>query len=297
MAGVIRLDANGCFFPECFVTPEVVRGDVVAHHQVTDEDDSRLDDYLRLTDVALRKVREPADGLYIAESLTILGRALDAGHAPRSVLTSSKWVPVLDKLLADKGASDTDVLVADDHVIESVTGFAVHRGTLASMHRPASPDPMAILDGARRLVILEDIVDHTNVGAIFRSVAGVGADAVWVSERCADPYYRRSIRVSMGTVFQVPWARIGQVSDMADVLRTAGWEIAALALTDDAIDIDTFAATAPERLALVFGTEGDGLHAASIAAADHVVKIPMRHGVDSLNVAAAGAVAMWALRY
>jgi tRNA G18 (ribose-2'-O)-methylase SpoU len=268
----------------------------VAHHQVTDAADPRLDDYLRLTDVALRKVKEPTDGLYIAESLTILGRALDAGHTPRSVLTSSKWVPALDDLLRKKNATATDVLVADDAVIESVTGFAVHRGTLASMHRPASPDPMAILEGARRLVILEDIVDHTNVGALFRSVAGVGADAVWVSERCADPYYRRSIRVSMGTVFQVPWARIGQVSDMAEALRAAGWEMAALALTDDAVDIDSFATTAPQRLALVLGTEGDGLHAQSIQAADHVVKIPMKHGVDSLNVAAAGAVAMWALR-
>ena len=269
----------------------------MAHHWVTDSTNARLDDYLRLTDVALRTVKEPADGLYIAESLTILGRALDAGHTPRSVLTSSKWLPALDDLLDKKGASNTDVLVADDTLIESITGFAVHRGTLASMHRPPSADPMAIVAGAKRLVILEDIVDHTNVGALFRSVAGVGADAVWVSERCADPYYRRSIRVSMGTVFQVPWARIGHVSDMAHTLRAAGWESAALALTDDAIDIDTFAVQAPERLALIFGTEGEGLQASSISAADHVVRIPMKNGVDSLNVAAAGAVAMWALRY
>ena len=269
----------------------------MAHHRVTDQADPRLDDYLRLTDVALRSAKEPADGLYIAESLTILGRALDAGHTPRSVLTSSKWLPALDELLAEKNASDTDVLVADDALIESVTGFAVHRGTLASMHRPEPSDPMAILKRANRLVILEDIVDHTNVGALFRSVAGVGADAVWVSERCADPYYRRSIRVSMGTVFQVPWARIGEVPDMANALRDAGWETAALALTDDATDIDAFAQNAPKRLALLLGTEGDGLQAASISAADHVVTIPMKHGVDSLNVAAAGAVAMWALRY
>jgi tRNA G18 (ribose-2'-O)-methylase SpoU len=269
----------------------------VPHHRVTDSSDPRLDDYLRLTDVALRTVKEPAGGLYIAESLTILGRALDAGHTPRSVLTNAKWLPALDAVLASKGSSDIDVLVADDALIESVTGFAVHRGTLASMHRPEASDPMAILEGAQRLVILEDIVDHTNVGALFRSVAGVGADAVWVSERCADPYYRRSIRVSMGTVFQVPWARIGRVQDMAEPLRSAGWETAALALTDTATDIDTFAGNAPERLAVVLGTEGDGLQASSIAACDHVVTIPMKHGVDSLNVAAAGAVAMWALRY
>jgi tRNA G18 (ribose-2'-O)-methylase SpoU len=269
----------------------------VTHHEVTDSTDPRLDDYLRLTDVALRRVKEPTDGLYIAESLTILGRALDAGHSPRSVLTGTKWVSALDRLLSDKGASDTEVFVADDALIESVTGFAVHRGTLASMHRPEAPDPMAILEGAKRLVILEDIVDHTNVGALFRSVAGVGADAVWVSERCADPYYRRSIRVSMGTVFQVPWARIGHVSEMAAPLREAGWEIAALALTDTAQDLDTFAVHAPPRLALLLGTEGEGLQATSLAEADHVVTIPMKHGVDSLNVAAAGAVALWALRY
>ena len=280
-----------------FRSAATVEGTPVAHHQVTDPADPRLDDYLRLTDVALRRVKEPADGLYIAESLTILGRALDAGHRPRSVLTSNKWLGALDDLLAQKGVTDTDVLVADDALIESVTGFAVHRGTLASMHRPEAPDPMGILDGARRLVILEDIVDHTNVGALFRSVAGVGADAVWVSERCADPYYRRSIRVSMGTVFQVPWARIGAVTDMAEPLRIAGWDTAALALAETAIDIDTFAQNAPERLAVLLGTEGDGLQPASISSADHVVKIPMKHGVDSLNVAAAGAVAMWALRY
>jgi tRNA G18 (ribose-2'-O)-methylase SpoU len=280
-----------------FRSAATLGGTLVTHHAVTDAEDPRLDDYLRLTDVALRSVKEPTDGLYIAESLTILGRALDAGHTPRSVLTSSKWVAALDDLLEEKNAVDTDVLVADDTLIESVTGFAVHRGTLASMHRPEPSDPMAILAGARRLVILEDIVDHTNVGALFRSVAGVGADAVWVSERCADPLYRRSIRVSMGTVFQVPWARIGQVEDMADAVRASGWEIAALALTDTATDIDTFAKVAPERLAVLLGTEGDGLQAASIAAADHVVRIPMKHGVDSLNVAAAGAVAMWALRY
>jgi tRNA G18 (ribose-2'-O)-methylase SpoU len=274
-----------------------LRGNLMTHHTVTDSADPRLDDYLRLTDVTLRRVKEPADGLYIAESLTILGRALDAGHQPRSVLTSSKWLPALDSVLTAKGATSTDVLVADDALIESVTGFAVHRGTLASMHRPKPADPMAILQGARRLVILEDIVDHTNVGALFRSVAGIGADAVWVSERCADPYYRRSIRVSMGTVFQVPWARIGQVADMANPLRQAGWETAALALANTATDIDTFAEDAPERLALLLGTEGDGLQASSIAVADHVVRIPMRHGVDSLNVAAAGAVAMWTLRY
>jgi tRNA G18 (ribose-2'-O)-methylase SpoU len=268
----------------------------VTRHLIADFDDPRLDDYVRLTDMALRRVKEPERGLYIAESLTILGRALDAHHTPRSVLTTDKWLEPLENLLAEKNASETDVFIASDDVIEQVTGFVVHRGTLAAMNRPQPVDPMAIITNARRLVIIEDVVDHTNVGALFRSVAGIGADAVWVSEQCADPFYRRSIRVSMGTVFQVPWARISTVADMAPMLAGAGWDIVALALGENSVDIDTFAEHAPPRLALLLGTEGEGLQAASLEVADHLVRIPMKHGVDSLNVAAAGAVAMWALR-
>jgi tRNA G18 (ribose-2'-O)-methylase SpoU len=263
---------------------------------VTDAADPRLDDYLRLTDVALRRVREPQQGLYIAESLTILSRVIAAGHTVRSVLTHPKWLEALEDVLQAGGAPEVTVFVGDDDLIESVTGYAVHRGTLASVQRPDPPDPMSILANARRLVILEDIVDHTNVGALFRSVAGVGADAVWVTERCADPYYRRSIRVSMGTVLQVPWARVSTVSDMAPALKEAGFALAALALSDTAIDLDTFSKNPPDRLALLFGTEGEGLTAPSLDAADYRVTIPMSHGVDSLNVAAAGAVALWALR-
>ena len=268
----------------------------MAMWSVTDPADPRLDDYLHLTDVALRRVKEPEEGLYIAESLTILGRALDAGHTPRSVLTTEKWLEALTSLLAEKNVPATDVLVASDDIIENTTGFVVHRGTLASMHRPPQPDPMAIVSEATSLVILEDIVDHTNVGALFRSVAGIGADAVWVTERCADPLYRRSIRVSMGTVFQVPWARVTTVADMVPALHAAGWSIVGLSPGEDSEDIDTFATRRPEKVALLLGTEGDGLHAASRQAADYQVRIPMKHGVDSLNVAAAGAVAMWALR-
>ena len=268
--------------------------------KVSNPSDPRLDDYLRLTDTTLRRVKEPRDGLYIAESLTILARALEAGHRPRSVLTTSKWMAplqqVLETVLGVSGAQDVPVLVGESDFIESITGFVVHRGTLASMHRPEPADPMALLAGARRLVILEDIVDHTNVGALFRSVAGVGADAVWVTERCADPLYRRSIRVSMGTVFQIPWARVESVASQATALHQAGWSIVALALTDNAVALDVFSLNAPERLALLLGTEGEGLRAPSLAVADTVVTIPMRHGVDSLNVAAAGAVAMWELR-
>jgi tRNA G18 (ribose-2'-O)-methylase SpoU len=263
---------------------------------VTDLADPRLDDYLRLTDVALRRVREPEQGLYIAESLTILSRVIAAGHQIRSVLTHPKWLDALGDVLAQGKDSEVTVFVADDDVIESVTGYAVHRGTLASIYRPSIPDPMSVIQHARRLVIMEDIVDHTNVGALFRSVAGVGADAVWVTERCADPYYRRSIRVSMGTVLQVPWARVSTVSEMAPALKEAGFTIAAMALSDTAIDLDTFSTQPPSKLALMMGTEGEGLTASSLECADYQVTIPMSHGVDSLNVAAAGAVAMWALR-
>ena len=265
-------------------------------YSVRDLEDPRLDDYLRLTDMVLRRVKEPADGIYIAESLTILARALDAAHRPRSVLTAAKWLAPLESLLAHKGVTDVSVLVADDQLIETVTGFSVHRGTLACMHRPLPEDPMGIISTASRLVIMEDIVDHTNVGALFRSVAGVGADAVWVTDRCADPLYRRSIRVSMGTVFQVPWARVPSVPAMVPTLRKAGWTVVALALDERAVDIDVWAKNLPPRIAVLLGTEGEGLTRQALDSSDQVLTIPMKNGVDSLNVAAAGAVALWALR-
>src|SRR5690606_38928149 len=178
--------------------------------------------------------------------------------------------------------------------LDSITGSPMHRGAIASMHRPELPEPGELLREARTVVVLEDIADHTNVGAIFRSVAGLGADAVLISPRCADPLYRRSVRVSMGTVLQVPWTRIPEWDLAGPMLRDAGFHIAALALSDDAVRLDDFAASAPERIALVMGSEGDGLSRYAIDAADTVVTIPMLAGVDSLNVAAASAVAVWA---
>ncbi len=259
---------------------------------ITSIDDPGLADYARLTDVALRRVTEPEGGLYIAESLTVIGRALRAGHRPRSVLTTEKWLPELERLLADH---DVTVHVGAAGVLEDLTGFHLHRGALASMHRPPVVDPASLLRDARRVVIVEDVVDHTNVGAIFRSVAGLGADAVLVTPRCADPLYRRSVRVSMGTVLQVPWTRLPEWDEAAPMLHAAGFTIAALALADDAVDLRDFAATAPERVAILVGAEGDGLSRPALAAADVVVTIPMQHGVDSLNVAAASAVALYAL--
>ncbi len=261
--------------------------------QVTDIHDSRLDDFSKLTDVALRKVREPSEGLYIAESRKVIGRALAAGHRPRAVLCPHDWLDSVLELVAN--FDDCPVFVAESEVLEEITGYHLHRGALASMHRPQPLDPGQLLVDAKTVVILEDIVDHTNVGAVFRSVAGLGADAVLVTPSCADPLYRRSIRVSMGTVLQVPWARLGGWSESRDVLHAAGFHIVALALSDDSIDLRRFAANRPDKVAIVLGTEGDGLSSAAISSADSVVRIPMQHGVDSLNVAAASAVALYAL--
>ncbi len=260
---------------------------------ITTLDEPALADYARLTDVALRRVTEPEGGLYIAESITVIGRALRAGHRPRSVLTSERWVPDLQALL---GEHDVVVYVGAPGLLEELTGFHLHRGALASMHRPEPLDLATLLRDARRIVIVEDVMDHTNVGAIFRSVAGLGADAVLVTPRCADPLYRRSVRVSMGTVLQVPWTRLPEWDEAVPVLHDAGFTIAALALADDAVDLRSFAANAPERVAIVVGAEGDGLSRDALDAADVVVTIPMGHGVDSLNVAAASAVALYALQ-
>lgn len=261
--------------------------------RITDLSDTGLSDYANLTDVALRRLSEPAGGLYIAESPKVIARALAAGHLPRSVLVLDKWLAELEPLLA---GHDVPVYVGEPGLLQSLTGFDLHRGALAAMHRPELAPVSELLRDARRVVVLEDIVDHTNVGAIFRSVAGLGADAVLVTPRCADPLYRRSVRVSMGTVLQVPWTRLADWPLGAAQLREAGFHIAALALAETAVSLDEFAADPPERVAIVLGAEGDGLSRAALAAADTVVTIPMMHGVDSLNVASASAVALYALR-
>jgi tRNA G18 (ribose-2'-O)-methylase SpoU len=260
---------------------------------VTDVDDRRLDDYRGLTDTALRTVSEPPGGLYIAESTKVIARAVAAGHRPRSVLVQERRVDDIREIV---GEFDVPVYIVPDDVAEAVTGFAVHRGTIASMHRPELPSVREVLDGATVVLILENIGDHTNVGAAFRAAAGLGADAVLVSPGGADPLYRRSVRVSMGTVFQVPWTRITDWESAVADLHAAKFDIAALALRDDAVTLGTYVADRPERVALVMGSEGDGLSRTAIDAADHIVTIPMSGGVDSLNVASAAAVALWAMQ-
>jgi len=264
--------------------------------EISDPKDERVRDYFALTDVALRTKVEPERGLYLAESVKVVRRALAAGHVPRALLLSERWLGPLADLVRDVHALGASVLVGPDPVLEDVTGFHVHRGAIASMARPVLPPVADLLATARRVVVLEDVVDHTNVGAVFRSAAGIGADAVLVSPRCADPLYRRSVRVSMGTVFQVPWTRIEPWPAGLDVVRAAGFTVAALTLTPDAVDLAALGADPPDRLALVLGTEGDGLSAGAAAACDLAVRIPMAGGVDSLNVAAAAAVALWAVR-
>ncbi|MFE7405793.1 TrmH family RNA methyltransferase [Isoptericola sp. NPDC057559] len=268
--------------------------------RVTDPADPRLHDYTDLKDVKLRSAREPAEGLYMAESSSVIRRALEAGHRPRSFLMGEKWLDSMADVL--DAYPDVPVFVGGDDVVQRITGFHLHRGALAAMHRPVLPSVHELVAGARggagarRVAVLEDIVDHTNVGAIFRSAAALGVDAVLVSPRCADPLYRRSVRVSMGTVFQVPWTRLESWPGDLRALQEDGFTVAALALADDAVSLDDVVADPPERLALVLGTEGDGLSRGAVDTADLVVTIPMAGGVDSLNVAAASAVAFWATR-
>ena len=259
--------------------------------EISDIADPRLTDFAHRTDVALKNGSTAEHGLYIAESALVLGRALRAGHRPRSVLALGGTVDEAVALVGD----DVPVYSGPGDLLAELTGYILHRGLIASMHRPPLPSVQSLLENARRVVILENVVDPTNVGAIFRSVAAIGADAVLVTPRCSDPFYRRAIRVSMGTVLQVPWTRTGDWASTRELLAANGFHVAALALTDDAVSLRSFAATAPEKVALVLGTEGEGLTPEAIAAADTVVQIPMAHGIDSLNVAATAAVAMYAL--
>ncbi|HEX7353917.1 MAG TPA: RNA methyltransferase [Mycobacteriales bacterium] len=254
---------------------------------VTDVGDARLADYRSLTDVALRRRTEPEQGLFIAEGELVIRRAVAAGFRLRSVLLSERWLPSLDGLL-----DGVDVYVGDEPLLQQVTGFHVHRGALASVERRPLPSPDAVAAGAHRLAVLEDVNTHTNVGAIFRAAVALGVDGVLLSPSCADPLYRRAVRVSMGAVFAVPYARAERWPDALEDLRRSGFGL--LALTPDgAHDIGEVDTERP--LAVVLGAEGPGVSDRVLRLAEPV-RIPMAHGVDSLNVAAAAAVAFYALR-
>ena len=258
-----------------------------------------LDVYARLTEAQLRNRLEPEKGIFIAESPKVILRALDAGIQPLSLLMERKQIdgPARDVLAR---CGDAPVYTADREVLAGLTGYALTRGVLFAMRRPALPGVEQLCAGARRVAVLEGIVDSTNVGAIFRSAAALHMDAVLLTPTCCDPLCRRAVRVSMGTVFQVPWGRIGQdAADWPDAglarLNRLGFATAAMALSDDSVRIDDPRLAAEPRLAIVLGTEGDGLAPRTIAGCDYTVRIPMSHGVDSLNVAAASAVAFWEL--
>ena len=268
--------------------------------EVTDLAAPELDVYARLTEAQLRNRLEPDKGVFIAESPKVIATALDAGYEPLSLLMERRHIegdaqPILAR------CGEIPVYTAERETLARLTGFELTRGVLCAMRRPRLPSVEEVCARARRVAVLEGIVDHTNVGAIFRSAAALGIDAVLVTPTCCDPFYRRAVRVSMGTVFQVPWARIGE--DAADWpqkgverLHALGFRTAAMALTDNSVRIDDAQLAAEPRLAIVLGTEGDGLSPRTIAACDYTVKIPMAHGVNSLNVAAASAVAFWQLR-
>ena len=268
--------------------------------EITDFSAPELDAFARLTEAQLRNRLEPEKGIFIAESPKVIRRALRAGYEPIALLTERKHLSGQAKdLVAELG--DVPVYTADDDLLEGLTGYALTRGVLCAMRRRPLPTVEELCKNARRIAVLESIVDATNVGAIFRSAAALNIDAVLVTPTCCDPLYRRAARVSMGTVFQVPWTRIGETAadwpeqGMAR-LKTLGFQTAAMALSDDSVSVDDPKLCKVEKLAIILGTEGDGLSGDTIADCDHVVRIPMREEVDSLNVAAASAVAFWELR-
>ncbi len=268
--------------------------------EITDYAAPELDLFARLTEAQLRCRLEPEKGVFIAESPKVILRALDAGYEPVAFLMERRKIEGPARELLAR-CPDTPVYTAEREVLAGLTGFQLTRGVLCAMRRPALPTVEALCADARRVAVLEGIVDTTNIGAIFRSAAALGMDAVLLTPTCCDPLCRRAARVSMGTVFQVPWTRIGQTPGEwpepgLNRLRRLGFRTAALALSDTSVSVEDPQLAAEPRLALLLGTEGDGLAARTVAACDYTVRIPMCRGVDSLNVAAAGAVAFWQLR-
>lgn len=267
--------------------------------EITDFHAPELDPYARLTQNQLRNRLEPEKGIFIAESPKVIDRALDAGYEPVSLLMERRQITGPAAGILSR-CGDAPVYTADRELLAALTGFELTRGVLCAFRRPAPRPVEELCRDARRVAVLEGIVDSTNVGAIFRSAAALNMDAVLVNPSCCDPLCRRAVRVSMGTVFQVPWGQLGDSpadwpEKGMDVLHALGFKTAAMALSDRSVSIDDEQLAREPKLAIVLGTEGDGLAASTIASCDYTVKIPMSHGVDSLNVAAASAVAFWRL--
>ena len=267
--------------------------------EITDFHAPELDPYARLTQNQLRNRLEPEKGIFIAESPKVIDRALDAGYEPVSLLMERRQITGPAAGILSR-CGDAPVYTADRELLAALTGFELTRGVLCAFRRPAPLPVEELCRDARRVAVLEGIVDSTNVGAIFRSAAALNMDAVLINPSCCDPLCRRAVRVSMGTVFQVPWGQLGDSpadwpEKGMDVLHALGFKTAAMALSDRSVSIDDEQLAREPKLAIVLGTEGDGLAASTIASCDYTVKIPMSHGVDSLNVAAASAVAFWQL--
>ena len=267
--------------------------------EITDFHAPELDPYARLTQNQLRNRLEPEKGIFIAESPKVIDRALDAGYEPVSLLMERRQITGPAAGILSR-CGDAPVYTADRELLAALTGFELTRGMLCAFRRPAPRPVEELCRDARRVAVLEGIVDSTNVGAIFRSAAALNMDAVLINPSCCDPLCRRAVRVSMGTVFQVPWGQLGDSpadwpEKGMDVLHALGFKTAAMALSDRSVSIDDEQLAREPKLAIVLGTEGDGLAASTIASCDYTVKIPMSHGVDSLNVAAASAVAFWQL--
>lgn len=267
--------------------------------EITDFHAPELDPYARLTQNQLRNRLEPEKGIFIAESPKVIDRALDAGYKPVSLLMERKQITGPAAGILSR-CGDAPVYTADREMLAELTGFELIRGVLCAFRRPAPRPVEELCKNARRVAVLEGIVDSTNVGAIFRSAAALNMDAVLINPSCCDPLCRRAVRVSMGTVFQVPWGQLGKTpadwpEKGMDILHSLGFKTAAMALSDRSVSIDDEQLAKEPKLAIVLGTEGDGLAAGTIASCDYTVKIPMSHGVDSLNVAAASAVAFWQL--
>ena len=267
--------------------------------EITDFEAPELDVYARLSEGQLLNRHEPEKGLFIAESPKVIERALDAGCVPVSLLLEKKHIDGQAKDIVAR-CENVPVYTAEFDVLTKLTGFKLTRGALCAMRRPQLPSIENVCSGARRIAILENVMNPTNVGAIFRSAAALNIDAVLLTPACSNPLYRRAIRVSMGTVFQIPWTFIGDAMDQwpypgLSLIKNLGFKTAAMALSDDSVSIDAPELMAEEKLAIILGTEGEGLASCTIADCDYTVKIPMSHGVDSLNVAAASAVAFWQL--